>query len=123
MTDGANKPGLTGEILGKDEQWKGRPAMDLPLQMPPGVSGMSLGQALLGQIPYWGVKRSLDAYRKAVESGVQALEVVARYHEAKRHVEMEKARWENRETYRGAAALQLVSDLLHDASTTARHAG
>jgi hypothetical protein len=109
VTNEAREKGLTGEILGDGDSGNQRPAMELPLQMPPGVTGMQLGQALLGQIPYWGLKRSLDAYRRAVESGVQALRVAGEYYEARRELEMEKARWENRDIYRDAAALEAMT--------------
>lgn len=117
--DEDRKPILSGEVLGPDGREGHQHGLELPLHFPPGVRGMGLGQALLGQVPYWGLKRSIDAYRRAVESGVAAVRVVRDYHVAMRELEDEKERWGNRQTYRDAAKLE--AQILYEKVTTAKN--
>lgn len=100
------KPVLSGQVLGPETGPDRQAGLQMPLHFPPGVKGMGLGHALLGQVPYWGLKRSIDAYRLAVESGVAAVRVVREYHVEMRELEAEKERWANRQTYRDAAKLE-----------------
>lgn len=114
MSDG-KKPDevITGEIVDRDMSGEARNALDLKLQLPPGPEAVSLGAALLHQYRYWGLTRTMNAYRRAVESGVAAVNVQAEFYQAARRVETEKARWENREQYREAARMEAEALIAH----------
>lgn len=102
---------LTGEIVSDDDDTSR--ALDLKLQRPPGAETVPFATALLQQYRYWGLRRTLDTYRKAVESGVAAVNVQADFYKAARNVEVEKARWENREEYREAARREAAALIAH----------
>ena len=116
---------LSGEVFSPQQSLSRSDSPSLQLHLPPGVAGMGLGQALLGQLPYWGLKRTIDAYRKAVESGIDMQIAVTRFYESARGLEAEKARWENSGSYRDAAALEAEAFLdgaraMRDRAETAR---
>lgn len=104
MTDERKNPPLDGEVLPAETRHRADDRGGIMLQLPPDVEGMGLSKALFGQLPYWGAKRTIDAYRKAVESGVIAIKANQAFYEAKRDLEMEKERWNKRDIYRQAAA-------------------
>ena len=64
---------------------------------------MTLTEALFGVIPYWGVKRTINAYEKAVSAGVSATRAVESLYAAMSDLEQEKVRWENIDDLRKAA--------------------
>ncbi|WP_372923084.1 hypothetical protein [Roseovarius sp.] len=97
---------ISGEIIDGDTSGEARSALDLKLELPPAPEGVSLGAALLHQYRYWGLARTLNAYRRAVESGVAAVNIQTEFYQASRLVAMEKGRWENREQYREAARME-----------------
>lgn len=89
-----------GEVLEPHQDSRPPKGADLSLQMPARVPGMTLGKALLGQLPYWGAKRTMDAYRRFIESGVEMVEAQTAFYEGSRTLALEKERWKNRDTYR-----------------------
>lgn len=95
---------VRGEIFPDDDGTASRRGMHV--QMPPDVSDISLGAALLQQYRYWGIRRTIDAYRSAIESGVSALNLQTEFYSAMRTLDAEKARWEERDQYRAAARME-----------------
>lgn len=106
MSDDKPDRVVSGEIVSEEEQLGTRGALDLHLRQPPDAETVPLSTALLQQYRYWGVRRTLDTYRKAIESGVGALRVTEEFYKAARDVDVEKARWGNRAQYRDAARLE-----------------
>ena len=104
---------LSGEIISDDDARGSSGPLDLQLRQPPGAEIVPFGTALLQQYRYWGLRRTLDTYRKAVESGVAAVNIQADFYRAARNVEAEKARWENREQYREAARKEAEALIAH----------
>lgn len=105
MNEEYKKPAST-EVLSPND-YRGSESVVLHrLHLPPGVKDMGLREALLGQWQYWGLRRTMNAYRHAVESGVAAVGSVNRFYEGLRELEGEKERWRSVETYREAARLE-----------------
>ena len=73
----------------------------------PTAPDVSLGQALVGQLPYWGAGRVIRAYRKAVDEGVAAVEANRLFYQGMRELEAEKVRWENIDKFREGTAYQI----------------
>ena len=94
---------------------------ELPdLALPPNAPQMSLGEALFGVIPYWGVKRTIDAYRRAVNAGASATQAVTALYAAMSDLEVEKERWENVDLLRERARLDIEADLMRAKSAHTR---
>lgn len=101
-----------GDVLGPDENASvGHQSSGLALRLPPGVRDMSLSRAILGQLPYWGARRTIDAYRQMIEAGLQTVAVQKDFYKATRELEMEKERWQNRDIYREGAKLEALAYL------------
>jgi hypothetical protein len=100
MSEEDDKKLRYGEVFEPHQNDAAPGGPDLSLQMPPSVKGMTLGKALLGQLPYWGAKRTMDAYRRYIESGVEMVEAQKAFYSSSRQLAMEKERWKNRDTYR-----------------------
>ena len=108
MTD--EKRVLTGEIVSDDIGGAG-PDMQVPLQMPPGVQGMTLGQALLGQTRYWGYRRAINAYRRAVEDKVDMVRAVTNLYGAIEDLEAQKISFGLRDERHEIARLNVLTKL------------
>lgn len=109
-----------GEILSpKSVQAEPGQGGGLAVQMPPVVRNMPLSRAILGQLPYWGARRTIDAYRRMVDAGTDSLRTQTNFLEANRNLEAEKGRWENRAAYRQAAMLE--ADAFLDEQQTRRN--
>ena len=108
MTD--EKRVLTGEIVSDDMGGAG-PDMQVPLQMPPGVQGMTLGQALLGQTRYWGYRRAINAYRRAVEDKVDMVRAVTNLYGAIEDLEAQKISFGLRDERHEIARLNVLTKL------------
>jgi len=89
-----------GEMLSGSSGSDGGGDGDLSLRLPPSIKGMTMGQAILGQLPYWGAKRTIDAYRRVLQSGVETLGVQRDFYKAVRVTDSEKERWKNQDVYR-----------------------
>lgn len=85
--------------------------LDLPAV--PDVRNLSLQQALFGQLPHWGLRRTLDAYRRAVESGVNVLGAISAFYEAKVEAEVATEHWHNIDTIRQAEKLKIHGELAY----------
>lgn len=92
------QPYVTGVVVDDDED--PRPgngfAMKVPLQMPPGIQGMNLGSALLNQTRYWGYRRAINAYRKAVEDKTEMVQAVSTFYRSMADLDVSKVRWQHR---------------------------
>lgn len=85
--------------------------LHLELPQMPDVHNMTLQQALFGQLKPWGLARTLDAYRRAIESGVNVLASISAFYEAQVAVDIAKERWRNIGTIRQAEKLKIDADL------------
>jgi hypothetical protein len=87
-------------------------AVHLVLPPAPNMYDMSLQQAFFGQLPYWGMRRTLDAYHRALESGVNVQKSIAAFYDAQVEVAAAKMRWENIDAIRARVALDVQGELL-----------
>ena len=87
-------------------------AVHLVLPPAPDMYDKSLQQAFFGQLPYWGMRRTLDAYHRAVESGVNVLNSISAFYDAQVAVKKAKTRWENIEAIRTGVEFEIQSELL-----------
>ena len=69
---------------------------DLPLEHVPQPTGMGLQQMLFGQLPYWGLARTIRACRMAMEEKLELVQVDTQLGAAFLEREKQKAVWENR---------------------------
>jgi len=85
---------------GEQHDKNGMQALDLPMSAP----DMSIRRVLANRLKFWGYRRTLEAYRAAVASGVDLTKSLSSLYEAKRELEMERQRWADVDTYREAAS-------------------
>ena len=96
-----------------DEQGASEP-LALLLPPTPDFSNTSLHQAILQQFRYWGIRRTLDTYRRAVESNVDVLGAISKFYEAQEAVERGRIRWENRYILRDIEIKRMQTELLEE---------
>lgn len=86
-------------------------AVHLVLPPAPDMYDKSLQQAFFGQLPYWGMRRTLDAYHRAVESGVNVLNSIAAFYDAQVAVKKATTRWENIEAIRTGVEFEIQAEV------------
>ena len=86
-------------------------AVHLVLPPAPNMYDMSLQQAFFGQLPYWGMRRTLDAYNRALESGVNVLNSIAAFYDAQVAVKKATTRWENIEAIRAGVKFGIQAEV------------
>ena len=86
----------------------------LALLLPPSpdFANTSLHLAILQQFRYWGIRRTLDTYRRAVESNIEVLGAISEFYKAHEGLLREKTRWENRHILREIEEDRLYTELL-----------
>lgn len=117
------QPSVSGVVVDDDEEPRSGNgfAMKVPLQMPPGIQGMNLGTALLNQTRYWGYRRAINAYRKAVEDKTAMVQAVSSFYRGIADMDESKVRWEHRTEARETTRQKILAEL-DDSHTDRNHA-
>lgn len=80
------------------------------MALPPHAPNITVREAIMNVIPYWGVRRTIVAYSKAVEAGKSATDAVRELYAAMSDLEVEKVRWENIDLLRDTARNEVLAE-------------